>query len=121
MGHKNKQYRLFAILITIIVLSIPLSPAYAVSYGFDGLTNTSGTNTSAGELQLSVDVTDPGSNQVDFTFTNTGLAAMSITDIYFDDGSLLAIASITDGTGVDFESGANPANLPGANLASPAF
>ena len=120
MGH-NKPYWLSSILIAIIVLSIPLNPAYAVSYSFVGLTNTSGVNTAAGVSQLSVAVTSFSSSQVDFTFTNTGSAAMSITDIYFDDGSLLALAAVIDGAGVDFEPGATPPNLPGGNLASPAF
>jgi hypothetical protein len=52
---------------------------------------------------------------VSFTFTNTGSEASSIADVYFDDGTLLGIASILDGTGVDFEEGASPANLPAGN------
>jgi hypothetical protein len=52
---------------------------------------------------------------------NIGPAASSITGIYFDDGTLLGIASIQSGSGVSFSQGASPGNLPGANNASPAF
>jgi hypothetical protein len=41
--------------------------------------------------------------------------------VYFDDGTLLGIASLTDGSGVDFEVGASPGELPGANGADPDF
>jgi len=59
--------------------------------------------------------------QVLFTFSNAGSAAASITDVYFDDGSLLSIASISSSAGVSFTHLANPANLPGGNNASPPF
>lgn len=66
-------------------------------------------------------VTAVGSTQVSFQFQNSGPAASSITDIYFDDGSLLGIASITNGTGTSFSQGASPGDLPGGNNISPAF
>ena len=94
--------------------------ASAIPYSFMSITgndSSSGgnpTNPEIGEAQLSVNVTDAGSGQVLFLFTNTGPDASSITDIYFDDGSLLGIAFIDDGNaGVDFEFGAVPAHLPG--------
>jgi hypothetical protein len=74
-------------------------------------------NGAIGEAQMFVNVSNPGGNQVLFTFTNTGPFASSITDIYFDEADLLsAIASIDDsGPGVSFSSPASPSNLPGAN------
>lgn len=63
----------------------------------------------------------PGGSQVSFTFTNAGPSAASITDIYFDDGTLLGIASIANGSGVSFSMPATPGNLPAGNNASPAF
>jgi hypothetical protein len=76
----------------------------------------------AGEAQFQVELTaGPGANQVSFTFTNSGPDDSSITVVYFDDGTLLSLASIVDGTGVDLESGASPGNLPAANNASPPF
>jgi hypothetical protein len=97
------------------------SIAFAVPFGFVNITNNNSIDAAIGEAQLFVDVTDPGPNQVLFTFLNIGPAASSITGIYFDDGTLLGIASIQSGSGVSFSQGASPGNLPGANNASPAF
>jgi hypothetical protein len=89
---------------------------------FQSITNTNTTNAATGAAQLFVDVMDPaGAGDVLFAFYNTGPIASSITDVYFDDGSLLAIASISNGPDVSFSQGANPPNLPGWNLASPPF
>ena len=42
--------------------------------------------------------------------------------MYFDDdGGLLSLASIVDGSEVDFEQGATPPVLPSGNQASPGF
>ena len=60
--------------------------------------------------------------QAQFIFRNVGPSASSIADIYFeDDGTLLGIASIANGPGVDFSQGASPGNLPGGNSISPPF
>lgn len=54
-----------------------------------------------------------------FKFLNIGPATSSITDVYFDDGTLLGIAAITDsGAGVAFSQGASPGDLPGGNAVS---
>ncbi len=105
------------------LLSVALgSPAWAVTFGFENITNNNATDAAIGEAQLFVDVTQgPGANQVLFTFSNTGPAASSITDVYFDDGTLLGIAEVINGPGVNFSQGASPPNLPGANNASPPF
>ena len=103
-------------------------PAQAVTYGFFCLSGNSATDCAAGESQLFVDVTELGPQEVTFTFYNTGPAASSITDVYFDDGSLLGISSLVDrddgiggDSGVDFSLGASPPNLPGANNIFPSF
>lgn len=64
-----------------------------------------------------------GSNQVLFTFLNSGPLASSITDVYFDDGSNILddINAIVNGPGVSFSTGASPPDLPGRNMASPPF
>jgi MYXO-CTERM domain-containing protein len=91
-------------------------------YGFVPVTNNVVADANAGVAQLTMDVSaGPGLNQVSFTFNNAGPAAMSITDVYFDDGTLLGIASIFNGTGVSFSPGTTPPNLPGGNLLTPAF
>jgi hypothetical protein len=91
------------------------SPAEAVLYGFTNITGNNAVNAAAGEAQLFVDVTDPGAGQTRLTFTNVGAIAMSITDIYVDDdgGNISGIASILNGPGVNFVTGAAPPNLPG--------
>jgi hypothetical protein len=98
------------------------APASAVTLGFDCITNNLAGDCTIGEAQMTVDVTDPGSGRIDFTFRNlSGGAASSITDVYWDDGTLLSIFSITNGPGVDFAQGASPGDLPGGNNASPPF
>lgn len=92
----------------------------STSYGFYAITNNNAGAVVDGEANLSVEVIDLGGSQVRFKFTNNSTS--SITDIYFDDGTLLGIASITDsGSGVDFSQGASPPDLPGGNSISPAF
>lgn len=94
--------------------------AEAVPFGFYCISNNNGTDCATGVAQLSVDVTAAGPN-VAFTFTNVGPNASSITATYWDDGSLLAIGSITNGAGVAFSTGCTPGNLPAGNSISPAF
>jgi hypothetical protein len=106
----------------LLLLLGATAPAGAVTLGFDCITNTIAGDCTIGEAQMTVDVTDPGSNRIDFTFENTGIALSSIADVYWDDGTLLSIFSITNTPGlVEFSSPATPGNLPGANNASPPF
>jgi hypothetical protein len=119
-----KKYTLLLIAIIFLIAG----PTHAIQLGFYNITNNNPLDAAIGESQLFVDVTNPVSNQVLFTFGNTGPAASSITDVYFDDGPLFSFAGLIDaddGTGgdagVDFSQGASPPNLPGANNASPPF
>ena len=77
------------------------------------------------ESQFSVVVSEVASNpnQVLFTFLNQGSIRSSITDVYFQDGTLLgpaASASLT-GSGVNFSWGAEPGDLPGGEELDPEF
>ena len=104
------------------IAAVVAAPAQAVTISFDCITNNIAGDCAIGETQLTVDVTDAGSGLTLFTFSNTGLGASSITDVYFDDGSLLGIAFLDNSDpGVSFSQLANPANLPGANNATPPF
>jgi len=59
---------------------------------------------------------------VDFTFTKSGTDAANLSEVYFDDGSLLGISSIASSTGVVFTGGsASPPNLRGGDTISPPF
>lgn len=74
--------------------------------------------------QLTVEVTDPGSNQVLFTFRNLGPIFSTISEIYWDDYNtdLLNIASITNTAAlVEFSSPAVPGELSSGNTAIPPF
>jgi len=105
-------------LVAVLSVSFSGSPCLADMYGFDQITANGNTDVSS---QLTVTVTDAGSDQVLFTFNNNGPIASSIADVYFDDGTLLDLASITNGPGVTFNTPATPADLPGGNLATPPF
>ena len=74
-----------------------------------------------GESQMSLEITDAGNGNVFFTYRNIGSEASSITDIYVDDGSLLALVAIHNTPGsVEFTAYPTPPNLPrGQNLAPP--
>jgi len=122
--------RLVAILSAALPASLLLaffvtSTATAVPLGFNCITNNNAADCAIGEAQLSVEVTDLTGGQVLFEFSNAGLADSSITDVYFDDGTLLGIAGLIDADdgalgpmgdpNVDFSEGASPGNLPGGN------
>ena len=92
----------------------------AVLITFYGITDNDpgSSNIAVGEDQLFVEVTNGGPS-VTFTFYNVGLSQCTITDVYFDDGTLLELTGLIDkddGTGgdlnVDFSTPASPANLP---------
>jgi hypothetical protein len=101
---------------------VPASAAM-ITLSFSNITNNDPTDAATGEAQLFVDVTDVGVDldQVKFVFRNIGPDASSITDVYFDDGTLLGIADIINGSGVAFSQGATPGELVGANNISPPF
>lgn len=105
----------------LALCAFAVAPAKAATLSFFCITNNAAADCATGEAQLSVNVTDPGSNQVLFHFKNSGPNASSITDVYFDDGTLLGLSLITNGPSVSFSQYASPPNLPGANNVSPPF
>lgn len=110
-----------------LALLLSTGSANALTLGFGNISANNVGDATIGEAQLTVDITDAGGGQVLFTFKNAGPAASSITDVYFDDGTLLGIASLIDAdegggdAGVDFSQLASPGNLPSANSADPVF
>lgn len=106
--------------VVVVCAVFSLSTAQAEIFGFYGLTNNNPLNVAQGEAQLSVEVTN-GGDEVTFIFRNEGPDNFSITDVYFDDGTLLNLIGLIDADegvplghpGVDFTQGADPANLPG--------
>ena len=106
-------------LLLILVPAILASNANAYYYGFEQITSNGNTPVAS---QLLVNVTAEDTNQVLFSFFNQGPVDSSITDVYFDDGSLLGISSLIDSDdgvggdpGVDFSVDASPGDLPGGN------
>jgi hypothetical protein len=89
---------------------------------FRGITgnDTSGNAVADGAANLKAEVIDLGAQGAGFRFTNDSDSS-SLTDVYFDDGALLAISRITSSGGVSFAQGASPPNLPGGNSIAPAF
>ena len=94
----------------LLVLGM-VSSASAIPYYFYKITNNGNPDVAS---QLYVDVLEAAGGQVEFKFYNQGPTASSITDIYFDDGTLLALSTIVNGpTGVSFVTPATPPDLPG--------
>lgn len=136
--------RAYALLAAVAVLFVS-QPASAgmVTLDFTNISNNSG-QAAAVATQLKVVVADqfvdlntlfpsvyantaaneiaaPGSGHLRFIFANLGSIAASITDVYFDDGTLLGISSIFSSLGVAFDDPATPSNLPGGGSITPAF
>jgi len=109
-----------AIVVASAVAVCATAASASVQYDFYGITSNSFANVTAGVAQLRMTVSPVGAD-AEFLFENIGTTPMSITDVYFDDGSLLQLATVIDGAGVDFAQNAAPPNLPGANNASPPF
>ena len=114
--------RLFAIG-AIAVAGMASVPVQAATYSFACLSNSNAGHCADGEAGLVMDVTDAGNGRVDFTFRNYSAQGGIVSEVYFDDGTLLGIAALLDsGAGVDFtDQGVNPGNLPAHNNATPAF
>jgi hypothetical protein len=112
-----------SLLVICCALGVAAAGASAdMTLGFFNVTNNTASDALIGEQQLFVDVIDPGGSQVLFTFRNEGPEASSITDIYFDDGTLLGIAAIDNSDpGVAFSQWVSPPNLPGGYWTTPKF
>ena len=98
-----------------VLIAVGFASAFAnanLTLDFNNITHNSGINVAP---QLSVVISDFGDGLVDFTFRNTAAIGSSITDVYFHDGSLLAIAEIIESDGVAFSDPADPSDLPGGN------
>jgi PEP-CTERM motif-containing protein len=107
--------------LVVLPLLFAASPSLADTFGFRCVTNNNAGDCAIGQSQLSVDVTNAGSNRIAFTFHNVGASASSIDQTYWDDGTLASIFSIVGSSGVAFSSPATPSNLPGGNTVVPPF
>ena len=100
-----------------------VAPVHATpTYRFDDITHNNVVDAATGEAQLFLEVLpDVNPAKVRFRFANTGPLPCSVTDVYFDDGSLLGLATIINSTGVQFRAPATPADLPGGASITPPF
>ena len=100
--------------------------AQATIYSFDVFT-TNGVYGDNPGLNLWADVSSGAVNDgtATFTFYNESLFDCAISEIYFDDGTLLGISIISNGPGTEFftggNNGVNPGNLPAGNNLTPPF
>ena len=109
--------RLFVCLVAVAAISLSAKEAAASEFTFDCITNNKSADCSVLESQLSVKIESDGST-VDFTFTNVGGGASSITDVYFQDlPPLLDETTVAfSGTGtVSFDDKCKPGDLPGGS------
>jgi hypothetical protein len=139
------------IALVTVLLMVTVLPAWAVNsfpppdpsqydneyhLAFGACSNNDPEDTAVGVAQFSVDVypwgtDDDSATQALFVIRNAGPEEVTIKEVYFDDGVLLDIAQLFDlndgiggnlgESGVDFEEGADPPNLPAANCVVPSF
>jgi hypothetical protein len=110
-------------LLSLILLAPVLMPgaAQAATVSFNCITNNA-VDCPIATAQITVDVMDLGLSGVKFRFNNAGPLVSSISEVYFDNGTLLGISSVAHSSGDPWTGGsANPGNLPGGNTASPPF
>jgi len=125
-------YRAISLSIALSAATFPVIATAATTFqiiGETGFTCIEGAtdSCSVGENQFNVQISEVlvngtlDSGQVAFTFSNAAGTASTMSELYFDNGTLLGISSILNHTGVTFSKGANPANLAGSNNISPSF
>ena len=103
------------IVIFILVCTLGVGSAFGALYPFEIFTDNGDYNDDPG-INMYMDVHN-GGNIAKFTFYNDSTVQSTITNIYFDDGTLIgATMGIINGPGTDFdENDPSPSNLPGGN------
>ncbi len=119
---KTKRYMTFLSLVLVFVVILS-TDARAVMYGSWAVVENNSGIPGQVAAELSVEVT-PSGDDVLFTFSNSNTSPLNfyISDVYFDDGPLLGIASI-DNTDLvaTFVKPATPHDLPGGGTVDPPF
>ena len=112
-----KSYAIAAVL-AVAMLVVATQASADTVYGFTAISSNNAGNVAIGEAQLSMTVSDMGGGYVGFTFNNEGALNASITQVYFDDGTLIGPLFVHDDSGagvafsqVDLNGGQD---LPGA-------
>ncbi|MCJ7777573.1 MAG: PEP-CTERM sorting domain-containing protein [Sedimentisphaerales bacterium] len=130
MAHLHLRVAFAAIALLLITGTSQAELTLYQTYGFYCITNNNSINAGIGEAQLFVDVLN-GTDEVQFNFRNVGLNPCSVTDVYFDNGTLLELIALIDKddsymgrvghSGVDFSKNAAPPDLPGGAQMNPPF
>ncbi|MDT8301691.1 MAG: hypothetical protein RQ760_09420 [Sedimentisphaerales bacterium] len=122
-----KRFNIFLSLVLVFVAILSTEARANYTYGFGAISNNSGVSSTMAQ-QLSVEVENMDANhQVKFIFKNdispyTGSLDGVITDVYFDDGTLLGISSVDNSyIGTLFAQPATPGNLPEGNTLTVPF
>jgi hypothetical protein len=103
--------------IAAVMLLFTANAASAAVFQFGCITNNLAGDCTIAETAFQVEVTDAGAGFVDFTFTRSGPDQANLSEVYFDDGTLLGISTITSSSGVVFTGGsASPPDLPGGDM-----
>jgi hypothetical protein len=113
----KKSITLYALVVCFVVgaCTCPLGAAYV--YPLQCFTGNGDYNESL-NIFVEVDGTD---DYVDFTFHNQSSVSSSISEVYFEQNTILGPATITNGPGTLFAQFAAPKNLPAGNSLNPAF
>lgn len=123
IGRQRKSLWRFAVV--LLALCAPARLLYASyldpqTYPIEIFTGNGGYYNSP-DIDMYVVVSSPAPGLVDFTFYNESLINSAIAAVYFDDGSLLGIAAVTNGPGTLFTQPTTPGNLPAGGLLDPPF
>jgi hypothetical protein len=115
--------RLGGFLVAAFGAALAGSSAHAIGFTCISADGAGDPECAIGEAQFSASLSDAGPGQVRITFANSGPDASIIADVYIDDDASVftSIASVENGTGVQFSIDANPSDLPGGNDATPIF
>ncbi|MBC8205618.1 MAG: hypothetical protein ISR85_02075 [Kiritimatiellales bacterium] len=113
--------RILTVIAAVVALSVCCT-AQAGIYSFDVFTANGIYGDNPG-LNLRAEVFN-GDGTATFKFYNDSLFDCSVTQIFFDDGTLLGISSLENGPGTDFGTGEvtpGPGNLPSGENLTPDF
>lgn len=116
------MYRSLLFSLLAVLAFAPAASSTTIAFGQCVTDNNAGDCAIAFD-QISLDVTAGGEEQVLFDFANTGSEMLTLARIYFDDGSLMELLSISNGGGVifTFDPFPGPNDLPGGENALDQF
>ncbi len=126
MVSQGKAIGLFLVFGMVVIGTCSVVTYGAATFGFTNVSASTPADAAIGQAQFFMDLLDESARQVRFDFRNTGPAASSITEIFFEDrgGELEPVfASVTPvtvaGSGVAFAQATTPPALVFSELLEP--